>query len=137
MQLETACASDSMRPEYGLGASVEQSETAKSLSDTLFWASAPRATVGSSLAASSRCGYHHRANFLSAIAAQNHAIPASDDTFNTTTTSPQAAIVFDLSGRTALVTGSTQGIGLEMARAISSAGANVIVHGHRDDDAAR
>lgn len=35
----------------------------------------------------------------------------------------------DLSGKTALVTGSTQGIGLAIARGLAAAGARVIVNG--------
>lgn len=37
--------------------------------------------------------------------------------------------VFDLSGRTALVTGSSRGIGAAIARGFAGAGAHVIVHG--------
>ncbi|HPO20462.1 MAG TPA: SDR family NAD(P)-dependent oxidoreductase, partial [Rubrivivax sp.] len=37
-----------------------------------------------------------------------------------------------LQGRTALVTGSTQGIGLAIARALAQAGAQVVVHGIED-----
>ena len=37
--------------------------------------------------------------------------------------------MFDLSGKTALVTGSTQGIGFEIARLLSEHGAKVFVHG--------
>lgn len=37
--------------------------------------------------------------------------------------------MFDLSGKTALVTGSSQGIGKEMAKALKDAGAEVFVHG--------
>jgi 3-hydroxybutyrate dehydrogenase len=37
-----------------------------------------------------------------------------------------------LEGRTALVTGSTSGIGLAIARALAGAGANVVVHGFGD-----
>ncbi|CAG2156009.1 SDR family NAD(P)-dependent oxidoreductase [Cupriavidus numazuensis] len=44
--------------------------------------------------------------------------------------------LFDLSGRVAAVTGSTKGMGLEMARALGSAGASVIVSG-RNGDVAR
>lgn len=36
---------------------------------------------------------------------------------------------FDLSGRTALVTGSTQGIGFAMAEALANAGANIVLNG--------
>ncbi|BDB27001.1 glucose 1-dehydrogenase [Cupriavidus sp. P-10] len=44
--------------------------------------------------------------------------------------------LFDLSGRVAVVTGSTRGMGLAMARALGSAGAAVVVSG-RDSEAAR
>ncbi len=37
--------------------------------------------------------------------------------------------MFDLSGKTALVTGSTKGIGLELAKLLSKQGAKVFVHG--------
>lgn len=37
--------------------------------------------------------------------------------------------LFDLSGRTALVTGSSRGIGLALARGLLKAGARVVVHG--------
>jgi gluconate 5-dehydrogenase len=36
---------------------------------------------------------------------------------------------FDLSGKTALVTGSTRGIGLALARALAGAGARVAING--------
>ena len=39
--------------------------------------------------------------------------------------------MFDLSGRTALVTGATGGIGAEIARALHSAGASVVLSGTR------
>jgi gluconate 5-dehydrogenase len=42
--------------------------------------------------------------------------------------------LFDLTGRTALVTGSSRGIGLGIARALASAGARVVLNG-RDPDA--
>ena len=44
--------------------------------------------------------------------------------------------MFDLHGKTALVTGSTQGIGLETAKALIAAGAEVTVHCSKDADKA-
>ncbi len=38
--------------------------------------------------------------------------------------------LFDLSGRTALVTGGTHGLGLAMAEAMAEMGANIILNGH-------
>ena len=37
--------------------------------------------------------------------------------------------LFDISGRTALITGSSRGIGLALARGLAAAGARVIIHG--------
>jgi len=42
---------------------------------------------------------------------------------------PDSNNLFDLAGRTALVTGSTQGIGFAMAEALAKAGANIILNG--------
>jgi glucose 1-dehydrogenase len=42
-----------------------------------------------------------------------------------------------LKHKNAFITGSTQGVGLAMAAAISEAGASVILHGLHDDDAAK
>jgi NAD(P)-dependent dehydrogenase (short-subunit alcohol dehydrogenase family) len=44
-----------------------------------------------------------------------------------------ARSLFDLSGRVALVTGGTRGLGLEIARAFSSAGADVVVASRKED----
>ncbi|MFC7533862.1 SDR family oxidoreductase [Actinoplanes sp. GCM10030250] len=41
--------------------------------------------------------------------------------------------VFSLDGRTALVTGSRGGIGRAIAVALAQAGADIVLHGHRDD----
>ena len=43
---------------------------------------------------------------------------------------------FDLSGRSALVTGSTRGLGLALARALAEAGARVVVNGRSPEAAA-
>jgi gluconate 5-dehydrogenase len=43
--------------------------------------------------------------------------------------------VFDLTGRTALVTGSTRGLGLALARALAGAGARVAINGRSADAA--
>ncbi len=42
-----------------------------------------------------------------------------------------------LMGRSAFVTGSTQGVGLAIASALFRAGARVLLHGLRDDAAAQ
>ena len=42
-----------------------------------------------------------------------------------------------LVGRTALVTGSTQGVGRAIAVALANAGANLVLHGLHDDDSAK
>ncbi|MEU5726659.1 SDR family oxidoreductase [Micromonospora sp. NPDC047738] len=44
-----------------------------------------------------------------------------------------AGTLFDLSGRTALVTGARTGIGRAIAVGLAEAGADVILHGHRGD----
>ncbi|GGD52156.1 SDR family oxidoreductase [Caballeronia grimmiae] len=44
--------------------------------------------------------------------------------------------LFDLSGRTALITGSTRGIGFALAQGLAAAGAGVIVNGTRADTVA-
>jgi NAD(P)-dependent dehydrogenase (short-subunit alcohol dehydrogenase family) len=41
--------------------------------------------------------------------------------------------MFSLKGRTALITGGTQGVGLAIARSIAQAGANVVLHGRTID----
>ena len=43
----------------------------------------------------------------------------------------------DLAGKTALVTGSVQGIGLAIAEALAGAGARIAVHGLADAEQAR
>ena len=45
--------------------------------------------------------------------------------------------MFDLSGKRALVTGSTQGIGFEIAKILAEHGATVFVHGARDMEKCR
>lgn len=42
--------------------------------------------------------------------------------------------MFDLTGKTALVTGSSQGIGKEIAKTLQDAGANVFVHGQNSSE---
>lgn len=43
---------------------------------------------------------------------------------------------FDLSGRTAWITGATRGLGLEMARALASVGARIAINSRTDGEAA-
>lgn len=50
---------------------------------------------------------------------------------------PAGLAAFDLSGRLALVTGSSRGIGRALAEGLAGAGATVIVHGRDDEKAAR
>lgn len=42
-------------------------------------------------------------------------------------------VMLDLSGKTAVVTGSTQGIGLAIARRLAEAGADVVINGRSDE----
>ena len=44
-----------------------------------------------------------------------------------------SARLFDLSGRRALITGSSQGIGLSLARGLAAAGASVVLNGRSQD----
>ncbi len=40
----------------------------------------------------------------------------------------------NLSGHTALITGGTQGVGAAIAKSVAKAGANVILHGLKEND---
>jgi gluconate 5-dehydrogenase len=48
-----------------------------------------------------------------------------------------APVIFDLEGKTALVTGSTRSLGLAVALALGQAGADIIVNGRTDDTIAK
>ena len=50
------------------------------------------------------------------------------------TSLPDLKTLFDLSGRTALVTGSSRGLGYEMARGFAAAGARVVISSRKADD---
>ena len=42
------------------------------------------------------------------------------------------AKLFDLSGKTALITGSSDGLGLAMARGLAAAGAGIVLNGREE-----
>ena len=48
-----------------------------------------------------------------------------------------AQLEFTLDGKVALVTGGGRGLGLEIARALASAGASVLVNGRNQESLAR
>lgn len=54
---------------------------------------------------------------------------------NASAPQPSGAALFDLTGRTALVTGSSQGIGFALARGLAQAGADVVIHGRSEEKA--
>ncbi len=41
---------------------------------------------------------------------------------------------FDLTGKTALITGATHGLGMAMAKALGQAGANIVINGHSSQE---
>ncbi len=49
-------------------------------------------------------------------------------------TTPNSTSLFDLSGRTALITGSSRGIGFALAQGLAQSGAKVIVNSRKTDD---
>ncbi|MEM7627160.1 MAG: SDR family oxidoreductase [Planctomycetota bacterium] len=54
-----------------------------------------------------------------------------------TTSIPMGSGRFDLSGRRALITGSTQGLGLTLARGLARAGASVVINGRTETKVGR
>ncbi len=42
--------------------------------------------------------------------------------------------LFDLTGKTALITGATHGLGMAMAKALGQAGANIVINGHSSQE---
>jgi gluconate 5-dehydrogenase len=63
------------------------------------------------------------------VSASNFNSPAEKDAYMTS--------LFDLTGRTALVTGSARGIGFALAEGIAAAGANVVLNGTQADTVAQ
>ena len=64
---------------------------------------------------------------------EDSALPNSSDIPPTPPTSRDARELFDLTGRLAVVTGGTRGLGLAMVRAFASAGAEVVVVSRKAD----
>src|SRR5579863_10307685 len=56
-------------------------------------------------------------------------MPGAPPTTGSESTPNAALKLFDLSGRLALITGSSQGIGLALARGLGQAGARVVLNG--------
>src|SRR6185312_16539540 len=61
------------------------------------------------------------------------AMPNSSDSSGVPAGRPDARDLFDLTGRLAVVTGGTRGLGLAMVRAFASAGAEVVVVSRKPD----